>query len=519
MTHQRLQRITGSVLTLVLASGIGASAYAEESPNPVPAPVDPATVPGYDHDPLSLLGPSRVDAAHLADFVRSHNPRITVTIEELAEIFLQEGAALGVRADLAWTQSIIETGFFHFPDRGMVRPHDNNFAGIGACDSCNSGRGYPDARTGVRAQMQLLRGYADPNTLPDAMIRPPKSYRGAAPTWWQMGNGHWATAPNYAAAITSMYGRMLKFSEVDLAYSPPTPLVGASGVGAVGADAPQEPVVRSGDGLYLADPDGQVYDLGDTRFWGSAYGARENAVVTDIAMTPKANGYWIFYADGEVLPFGNANALGAAPLGTVAVAPQPRGMGYWTVNRSGEVRAFGTAPVLEAAVVEPDTRIVDIASTRSGRGYWLVDSIGHVTAVGDAVSFGSAADIGADDPVIGMAVTPWDDGYWIVTAGGSVHALGEATQHGGVAAEFSDDADRGVFISQAERDYLGIVEASQRLVVAIRTSPTGAGYWLVMADGSVYGRGDAPDFARVHTNGSPVLSATSRLDTAPPLRS
>ena len=496
-----------------MAIGAGAAAHGADSASPVPAPADPAAVPGYDHDPLSLLGPSRIDAAHLAAFVSSHNPRTTVTIEELAEIFLQEGAALGVRADLAWTQSIIETGFFHFPDRGMVHPQDNNFAGIGACDSCSSGHGYNDARMGVRAQMQLLRGYADPTTLEDAMIRPPKSYRGSAPTWWQMGNGHWATAPNYAAAITSMYGRLLQSAGVDLAYVAPAPLVGESI-----ADAPTEPTIRSGDGLYLADPDGQVYDLGDTRFWGSAYGARDDASVSGIAMTPHAKGYWLFFSDGAVVPFGNAETFGPAPTGTVAVAAQPRGLGYRTVNRDGVVAAFGNAEPLANVRSASLTRVVDIAVTRSGKGYWLVDSLGHVSAAGDAISFGDATGVGAEDPAVGIAVTPWDDGYWIVTAAGTVHAIGAAQDHGGVAAEFSDDADPERFATRAARDYLGLIEASQRLVVALRTSPTGDGYWLVMADGAVYGRGDAPDFDRVYTNGAPVLSATSRLDTAPALR-
>ena len=179
---------------------------------------------------------------------------------------------------------------------------------------------------------------------------------------------------------------------------------------------------------------------------------------------------------------------------------------------------FGNAKQLPAAKTELSARVVDIAATRSGKGYWLVDSLGRISATGDAVSLGDATGIGVDDPVVGLAITPWDDGYWIVTAGGTVHGIGAAQDHGGVAAEFSDDADREQFTTQLARDYVGLIEASQRMVVAVRTSPTGDGYWLVMADGAVYGRGDAPDFDQVHTNGAPVLSATSRLDTAPALR-
>ena len=47
---------------------------------------------------------------------------------------------------------------------------DNNFAGIGWCDSCPHGFDFPDAETGVRAQMQLLRIYVDP-TFPDAGVQ------------------------------------------------------------------------------------------------------------------------------------------------------------------------------------------------------------------------------------------------------------------------------------------------------------------------------------------------------------
>ena len=60
----------------------------------------------------------------------------------------------------AFAQSIVETGYFGFRN-SMVDPENNNFAGIGACDTCKHGFSFPDARTGVRAQMQLLRVYVD----------------------------------------------------------------------------------------------------------------------------------------------------------------------------------------------------------------------------------------------------------------------------------------------------------------------------------------------------------------------
>ena len=124
-----------------------------------------------------ILGPNKLTAQQLADFVRAsgQTPNITVTIDELAQLYIEESEKVGVRGDVAWAQSILETGFFGF-EGSMVEPEDNNFAGIGACDSCTRGYRFADARLGVRAQMQLLRVYVDAKvtetSLPDPLLLP-----------------------------------------------------------------------------------------------------------------------------------------------------------------------------------------------------------------------------------------------------------------------------------------------------------------------------------------------------------
>ena len=116
-------------------------------------------------------------------------------------------------------QSIVETAWFNYPDYGLVRPTDNNFAGIGACSSCGTGFGFTSAPNGVRAQLQLLRNYADASssvaTIPDPPV--PELWgstpatanynfdhyfaKGRAPLWIDMGNGNWATSPDYATVV------------------------------------------------------------------------------------------------------------------------------------------------------------------------------------------------------------------------------------------------------------------------------------------------------------------------------
>jgi hypothetical protein len=101
----------------------------------------------------------------------------------------------------------------------MVERLDNNFAGIGACDSCSHGFVYPDARTGVRMQIQLLKIYVDPDFGPDTakhpVVRPSSlklGFRGKVHSWFDL-TGRWATARNYGPRVYDIYMQMVAFSE------------------------------------------------------------------------------------------------------------------------------------------------------------------------------------------------------------------------------------------------------------------------------------------------------------------
>lgn len=165
----------------------------------------------------TIMGPTLLSADELATWFTGtrHKARTTVPIEELATDYVEEGTAVGVRADIAFAQSMLETGGFSFPAGGQVLGTDNNFAGMGACDSCQGGNVFPDARTGVRAQLQQLRVYADPN-LTNAELNPPAvnpkldrhQLKGKVPTW--AGLTHtWATANTYGDRILQIYEQML----------------------------------------------------------------------------------------------------------------------------------------------------------------------------------------------------------------------------------------------------------------------------------------------------------------------
>jgi Mannosyl-glycoprotein endo-beta-N-acetylglucosaminidase len=181
------------------------------APGSAPAPTTRG-VPGYGTSGLTILGPSVLSADELTAWYGStgHQPSLTVPLATLTALYQANGVTYGVRDDVAFAQSIIETAYFGFPGYGQVATADNNFAGIGACDSCHNGNGFPDAASGVAAQLQLLHNYASPVPLPGPLglsVGP----TGCCPTWMSL-TGVWATASFYGFAILTLYKRMLEWA-------------------------------------------------------------------------------------------------------------------------------------------------------------------------------------------------------------------------------------------------------------------------------------------------------------------
>lgn len=175
---------------------------------------------------ISIMGSAHLSAAQILDWVDRRRPQplgtyaATVPVETLVRIYLEEGAAEGVTGDVAFMQSVIETGWFRF--MGSVPATLNNFAGIGSTDRNPMPAVFADARTGVRAQMQHLRAYADASAHACAappLARPcvdPRFHlvlpKGKAPTWNQLGNGNWASDQHYGTRIVMLFQDALRFS-------------------------------------------------------------------------------------------------------------------------------------------------------------------------------------------------------------------------------------------------------------------------------------------------------------------
>jgi peptidoglycan hydrolase CwlO-like protein len=179
---------------------------------------------------VTVMGDAQLSAPQLAAWFRSTGAQPVLaagtTIDDITRMYLEEGASEHVRGDLAFAQAIIETGGFRVAA-------GNNYSGIGVCDACTGGNEFATPRDGIRAQIQLLRNYADPASRSAKLRYPPAPglyghdpekaarlydtffLKGKAPLWNQMGHGNWATDPTYAPKVIATYVQMVTFANAE----------------------------------------------------------------------------------------------------------------------------------------------------------------------------------------------------------------------------------------------------------------------------------------------------------------
>ena len=137
------------------------------------------------------------------------------TIEEFCKIFYEEAETEGIRVEVAFTQSMKETGFLQFG--GDVKVEQFNFAGLGATGNSEAGADFSNygkqgVRMGVRAQMQHLKCYANDKPLKNECVDPRWGnwLRKKAPYVEWLGINEnpykvgWATGKKYGYSIRKM---------------------------------------------------------------------------------------------------------------------------------------------------------------------------------------------------------------------------------------------------------------------------------------------------------------------------
>lgn len=187
---------------------------------------------------ITIEGQPVASAAQLRAWIASEIPRLRVKMQEqyhrdllpipdLAELYLRIGAEYGIRGDLAFAQAAKETNFWQFT--GSVKPDQNNYCGLGALSSPNTGNEplngadptkvrfapgvygaiFASPEIGVEAHIQHLYAYATKKPLPPgkALYDPRFNLvqRGSATTWQGL-NARWAVpGVTYGQSIVEDY--------------------------------------------------------------------------------------------------------------------------------------------------------------------------------------------------------------------------------------------------------------------------------------------------------------------------
>lgn len=135
-------------------------------------------------------------------------------LKTFCKLYIKEAKAEGIRPEVAFAQSMKETGFLRFG--GDVKIEQFNFAGLGTTGGGVPGNSFKDVQTGVRAQIQHLKAYATEEALNNECVDERYEYvvKGSAPYVEWLGqqenpDGYgWATAENYGSDIVSMLEKM-----------------------------------------------------------------------------------------------------------------------------------------------------------------------------------------------------------------------------------------------------------------------------------------------------------------------
>ncbi|MEO0617679.1 MAG: glucosaminidase domain-containing protein [Pseudomonadota bacterium] len=146
--------------TVATAAGLAAAALTSVAISSVAsAAITPAIQLSSTNTVPACVTPSRLMA-----YLKRRNKKLPKRFNSVASEYLKHGKDLGVRWDYAFFQMIVETNYLKYRRAngswGDVRPHQNNFAGIGATGGGVPGEKFRSVSDGVRAHIQHIKMYS-----------------------------------------------------------------------------------------------------------------------------------------------------------------------------------------------------------------------------------------------------------------------------------------------------------------------------------------------------------------------
>lgn len=170
-----------------------------------------------------IMGKSSVTVEQMVKYFESSGERYPAdalskggadSIETFCQLYYDEAVAEGVRPEVAFVQTMKETGWLQYGGDASIGQF--NFAGLGTTGGGVPGNSYPDVQTGIRAQIQHLKAYATADVLAQECVDDRYEYvtKGCAPYVEWLGQQEnpegygWATADNYGYSIVDMISKL-----------------------------------------------------------------------------------------------------------------------------------------------------------------------------------------------------------------------------------------------------------------------------------------------------------------------
>ena len=168
----------------------------------------------------NIMGTAVATVQQMQSYIQKVNPAVPKSVIDMVEYYISEGKTEGVRGDIAFAQSCLETGNFTF-NGSAVTLDQNNFAGIGVTKNGMKGNSFSHPWIGIRAQIQHLKAYASNEKLYGVCVDPRFCYvkRGIAPYVEWLGiqenpqGGGWAAGKGYGKQIIRILNTILGSEE------------------------------------------------------------------------------------------------------------------------------------------------------------------------------------------------------------------------------------------------------------------------------------------------------------------
>ena len=158
-----------------------------------------------------IMGTAVATAEQMQAYLKGRNPNVAQSVLDMIPLYLSEGKTEGVRGDIAFAQSCLETGNFGFSG-SAVTLDQNNFCGMGVTSNGMKGNSFDTPQLGIRAQIQHLKAYASTAALKNECVDPRFQYvtRGCSEYVEWLGQKEnpqgkgWAAGAGYGAKILAI---------------------------------------------------------------------------------------------------------------------------------------------------------------------------------------------------------------------------------------------------------------------------------------------------------------------------